>query len=150
MIKKNTKQRFIKVHKDEKKSNSILDRFGFAVSFLCLIHCIALPVLLLLLPSYSILLGSWHGSVHFYLYLIILPVSLAAFLPRVFRDKQWEFLWGPGCAVILLGLTMYLHQLEDLPFDTFIEPSLTSLASFTLIYFHWRNYKLKNHKCPKC
>lgn len=143
-------QKFIRNSVKGVKKNTLLDRFGFFVSFLCLIHCIAVPLLLLFLPSYSILLGTWHESIHFYLYLLILPISLIAFLPRVFKDKQWEFLWGPGCAVILLGLTIYLHEHQHLPNEKFLEPFLTSLASFTLIYFHWRNFKLRNHKCPKC
>ncbi len=150
MSKKNNNHRFVRAKEVVTKPKSILDRFGSLVSFVCLIHCIAIPLLLLFLPGYSLLLGSWHGNMHLYLFFIILPVSLIAFLPRVFRDKQWEFLWGPGCAIILLGLTMLLHDLQHLPYEKFLEPALTSLASFTLIYFHWRNFKLRNHKCPKC
>lgn len=36
------------------------DRFGFAASLLCAIHCAALPVLLALLPSMGI--GIWAGE----------------------------------------------------------------------------------------
>lgn len=132
------------------KNFQLLDKFGLSVSLLCLAHCILVPILLLLLPSYSLLLGSWHGHVHIYLYFIILPLSLIAFIPRAVVDKQWEFLWGPGCAVLVLGMTMYLHSLNQLPFAHIAEPLLTSIASFALIYFHWRNFTLRNHKCPKC
>lgn len=137
-------------HKKHRTGFKLLDRFGFTLSMFCLAHCILVPVLLLLLPSYSIFLGSLHGNIHFYLYFVILPVSLLAFIPRAIIDKQWEFLWGPGCAIILLGMTMYLHDKQQLPLATFSEPFLTSIASLALVYFHWRNFKLRNHKCPKC
>lgn len=146
----NQKPRFVKIDNVDVKSYKVLDRFGFTLSMLCLVHCIAIPVLLLLMPSYAILLGSWHENMHLYLYVFILPVSLIAFFPRIILDKQWEFLWGPGCAIILLGLTIYLHEKQQLPFEKFTEPLLTSVASLALVYFHWRNFKLRNHKCPKC
>ena len=124
------------------------DQLGLGVSSLCLIHCLLLPVLLLLFPASKVWLGDYHGHVHYFLYLVILPVSLLAFLPRAIKDKQWEFLWGPCCGVILLGLTLYLHEHALLPYDSITEPFLTSVGSLCLIYFHWRNFKLRSHKCP--
>jgi hypothetical protein len=66
MTKKNKVPKFIR-HENSPtlKANSLLDRFGFLMSFLCLIHCIAVPLLLFILPSYSMLLGSWHENIHF-------------------------------------------------------------------------------------
>ena len=144
------KHKFVKIKKTNSRLLKLLDRLGFGASFLCLIHCLLVPFLLLALPSYSALLGNWHENMHLYLYCLILPISLLAFLPRVFRDKQWEFLGGPGCAVLLLGFTLYFHDKGYLPAANFTEPFLTSVASLTLIYFHWRNFKLRNHKCPTC
>lgn len=136
--------------KSKKLSLKILDRMGLSLSFLCLIHCMFVPVLLFLLPSYRVLLGSLHADLHYYLYIFILPISLSAFLPRIYLDKQWEFLWGPLSAIILLGMTLYLHENHLLPYEKYLEPALTTIASLTLIYFHYRNFKLRNHKCPKC
>ena len=149
MKSKYNKAKFIH-HQSGHTNFKLLDRFGFTLSMLCLGHCIVVPILLLLLPSYSMLLGSLHGNIHLYLYFVILPVSLIAFIPRAIVDKQWEFLWGPGCAIILLGMTMYLHDKQQLPMEKFSEPFLTSIASLALVYFHWRNFKIRNHKCPKC
>lgn len=136
--------------KISKASLKILDRMGLSLSFLCLVHCLLLPILLIILPSYQVFLGSFHEGLHYYLYLFILPISLFAFFPRVYFDRQWEFLWGPLSSVVLLGMTLYLHENKLLPYEKVTEPSLTCIASLALIYFHFRNFKLKNHKCPKC
>lgn len=136
--------------KKSKSSIRILDRMGLGLSMLCLVHCLLLPVLLLLMPGYRIVLDNFHEGLHYYLYLFILPISLSAFFPRVYFDKQWEFLWGPLSAIVLLGMTLYLHENSLLPYEAVLEPGLTSVASLALVYFHFRNFKLKNHKCPKC
>jgi hypothetical protein len=55
----------------------ILDRFAIVLSSLCLVHCLATPLLLLLLPAAS-LTFAFPDSFHLWMLLTAIPVSLFA------------------------------------------------------------------------
>ena len=55
----------------------ILDRFAIGLSSLCLVHCLATPLMLLLLPAVS--LGfALPDSFHIWMLLTAIPVSILA------------------------------------------------------------------------
>lgn len=53
------------------------DRLGALLSGLCLVHCLLLPMALLVLPGFT-LLGVVHETAHLVLALLLLPVTVAA------------------------------------------------------------------------
>jgi MerC mercury resistance protein len=57
----------------------ILDRFAIGLSSLCLVHCLATPLLLLILPAAS-LTFAFPDSFHLWMLLTAIPVSVLALL----------------------------------------------------------------------
>jgi hypothetical protein len=55
----------------------ILDRFAIGLSSLCLVHCLATPLLLILLPAAS-LSFAFPASFHLWMVLAAIPVSILA------------------------------------------------------------------------
>lgn len=66
------------------------DKFAITLSFLCVIHCVILPFLLVLLPS----LGVWqldNEAFHSWLLIAVLPVSLYALVSGYKKHHQYRF-----------------------------------------------------------
>jgi hypothetical protein len=53
------------------------DKIAISLSTLCVIHCLSLPLLVALLPSFTVL--SLHGEAfHFWMVVAVIPISLFA------------------------------------------------------------------------
>lgn len=53
----------------------MMDKFAIGLSAMCAIHCLAVPVLLVLLPS-AAALGLGNEQFHFWMLVAVLPSSL--------------------------------------------------------------------------
>lgn len=120
------------------------DRLGICLSWLCLIHCVMTPVVLLLLPGLSFIPAVGHSEDHEHFHealLIVLPIlALAAFVPgyRAHRNKK-VFAWGiPGLILISLGVFVFHHGWETVV--------VTIPGSILLI----RAHLLNRHLCSCC
>jgi len=84
---------------------SRLDQLGILLSGLCLMHCIGLPILILLLPAIAFALPS-HGIVHAMLIALVLPVSgFALWRGMAQSGSRWALAWGmAGMLLLALGL----------------------------------------------
>ena len=81
------------------KTTSLLDNAAVALSGLCLLHCLALPMLIAVLPF----LGQF-GAGHFHIQMLIavVPVSIIAFALGFRRHHSRSVVaWG-GVGVLLL------------------------------------------------
>ena len=98
--------------KPSRSSFHLADRFGFAASMLCAIHCAALPVVLALLPSFVI--GVWLGEGFeqaFVLFATLLGLFTMAWGYRRHRAVRALWLLLPGLAVLWVGvLYAPLHE----------------------------------------
>ena len=98
--------------KPSHSSFHLADRFGFAASMLCAIHCAALPVVLALLPSFGI--GVWLGEGFeqaFVLFATLLGLFTMAWGYRRHRAVRALWLLLPGLAVLWVGvLYAPLHE----------------------------------------
>ena len=98
--------------KPSRSSFHLADRFGFAASMLCAIHCAALPVMLALLPSFGI--GVWLGEGFeqaFVLFATLLGLFTMAWGYRRHRAVRALWLLLPGLAVLWVGvLYAPLHE----------------------------------------
>lgn len=78
-------------------TRSILSRSSVFLSSVCLIHCMATPLLVLALPSFSVF---FTDIVEWVLVLAVVPVSLAAFIPTWLKHRDRtllvRFLVGVG------------------------------------------------------
>ena len=98
--------------KPSRSSFHLADRFGFAASMLCAIHCAALPLVLALLPSFGI--GVWLGEGFeqaFVLFATLLGLFTMAWGYRRHRAVRALWLLLPGLAVLWVGvLYAPLHE----------------------------------------
>ncbi len=119
----------------------ILDRCSVVISGVCVIHCLALPPLLILFP----LLG---GTVltdelfHVMLLWIIIPTSVVAIAMarRHHPDSLVLVLVGIGIMVLLVG-AFWAHDHAAAWVDT----ALSIMGSGLLASGHIRNFRLCRH-----
>ncbi len=81
----------------------IADRVGIWLSFLCVIHCLATPVLLIVFPALEAMkIARIHEGFHLALLLILPVVAVIAFIPGYRRHQNREvFYWAlPGLLII--------------------------------------------------
>ncbi|TWI00961.1 MerC mercury resistance protein [Luteimonas cucumeris] len=87
------------------------DRFGFAASFLCALHCALLPVLIALLPALGLNVGGWidldQGFVIFATLLAGTTLTLGYRRHRAFR--AWALLL-PALALVWVATFSPLHH----------------------------------------
>jgi len=120
---------------------SMLDASAVAISALCAIHCLALPLLLVIFP----LLGATvltDESFHEILLWVILPTSLIAIVIALgrHRDRLVYGLVGAGLTVLLIG-ALWAH--DHAPHWVDIAMSVTGGA--ILAAGHIRNFMLCRH-----
>ena len=118
--------------------STVSDRWGQVLSLVCLVHCVATPVVLMLAPALAGLLGGWH------------PVLLAgvvltagwAFVPgyRFHRDKGVLVLGATGVTLLAVG-TLLFHA------SFAAETALTMTGASAMLLAHWRNQK-RSKACP--
>lgn len=113
------------------------DHAGILLSSLCLIHCLAGPIIIALgLTSVSM---SFLSNEKFHLALVLPIVLVAAWsLPRGFKLHQTYF----PIVVALIGIVFLI---SGLIFEE-MESVLTVTASLLLIFAHFSNQKLLKKK----
>lgn len=92
-----------------------LDKLGISASVLCLIHCLALPVLIPLVPTLG-LFG--HDEVHLMLLAPIVALAGFGILPGYLRHRSYAVLFAAMIGVLLcsaaVGAEVFfgLHSLD--------------------------------------
>ena len=123
---------------------SVLDRVSIGVSTLCAIHCALLPIILATVPAFSHLSADNH-EFHIALVALIVPMSVIAGFMGCAKHKDKLVLAGIASGLaILLFAAFFGHDF----LGEFGEKVVTVIASFILVFSHWRNYKLcRTTKC---
>ena len=99
------------------------DRIGIGVSGLCLIHCLALPLLLTFAPFVQ-LISDWHQPFHIGIFILAAPVAFISLRQgyRHHKKKLILLLGGLGCGLIFSNL------LIDLSADTHLHTEELTLS----------------------
>ena len=123
-------------------SNAIvsMDTLGITASTICIIHCLAMPFVITLLP----LLG-WQflegRTAHRVLAAFVLTFALLAVVPGYLKHRRQDIL-----ASMLVGLSCVLYA-TFAPADIMPEPlelPLITIGNIILVATHWRNRKLSS------
>ena len=124
------------------------DQLAISLSLLCTIHCLAVPVLLVALPSLASLQLD-NEAFHIWMIIAVLPISLYALTLGCKKHKRYRVV-AFGCAGLVFLVAAILG--EDL-FGEAGEKSLTVIGSALLIWGHIQNYRLcrehENCDCPE-
>ena len=121
--------------------NKVFDKVGLFFSGLCLVHCLVLPVFLILFPvlkHYSFFQDKYF---HDWMFLFVLIPALLSFGPHFMKTKNLKTILLPVVAIVILFFTNILFHQHGL-FETIV----TSFASMILMYAHYKHLKSK-HCC---
>ena len=122
------------------KTTSLLDNAAVALSGLCLLHCLALPMLIAMLPF----LGQF-GAGHFHIQMLIavVPVSIIAFALGFRRHHSRSVVaWG-GVGVLLL---MVGGTIAHGSYGIVADRLLTICGSLILAAAHYFNNRFSRHR----
>jgi hypothetical protein len=119
----------------------IWDKFGICASTLCLIHCIATPIIILLFPSIDSFLGNTH-IVHEIFAVIVISLVVIAVYPQCRKHGHKDIIAFAviGSALIITAIFMFEENIT-------LHYILTIAGSISLITAHVKNMKLRHNKC---
>lgn len=109
------------------------DRIGIALSGICMVHCLALPIVVAFLPVLTLGLGHSH-LFHALILILVIPTVILA-LRKAHRQALVITLLGSGLLLIIAGLSSgsFWH-------NYFLETILTVAGSIFLVSGHITNY----------
>lgn len=117
---------------------TLTDKTAMGLSLICTIHCIVLPIAMVLLPSVAAL-SMDDARFHQWMLVAVVPTSLFALTMGCRKHKRYRiFLWG-ATGLVTLGLAAYLGHdtLGELG-----EKLLTLVGACIIAFGHLRNHRL--------
>ncbi len=124
----------------QEKLTDVADKSAIFLSILCLVHCLFLPILVLILPAVSAL--GFFADEHFHqlLIFVIIPISFIALLSSYIRFKNWSIIGFIVFGVALITFAAFLgHDLVG----HVGEVVLTVIGSIFIAYGHTKNLSLR-------
>ncbi|WP_281557834.1 MerC domain-containing protein [Thalassomonas sp. RHCl1] len=120
------------------------DKLAISLSMLCVLHCLAFPLILVLLPSIAAL-PLEQESFHLWMVLAVIPTSIYALTLGCKKHKKRSVLFGGLFG--LAGLIAALYLGESLLGET--GEKLLTVAGATLIALaHYKNFQLCHQLSP--
>lgn len=113
------------------------DRVAIALSTICIVHCLVMPVVLALVPVATLTFG---GDAHFHALMLwfVVPTSVLGlgFGYRV-HQRAGLVLLGAVAIAALVAAALYGHGAWDAATETLVNVA----ASVALAAAHWRNFR---------
>lgn len=133
----------MKKAKQKTKFKMTWDGVGMALSGLCIIHCLLLPIFLIGFPVITGFIPISEDLTHKILLLFLLPTALFAVYSgyRMHQQKKPLVLMMIGLTIVLLG-TLFLHDYVE----HYWEPIVVTLGSLIIVRAHFLN----RHHCRRC
>ena len=127
----------------------ITDKTAISLSLLCAIHCLALPLIVALLPSLASL-GLEDEAFHFWMVVAVIPMSVIALTMGCKKHNRYPVLVIGVIGLCVLGAAAFLGE-EHL--NEFGEKGLTLVGATFIAIGHVWNYRLCRQKvncdCPE-
>ncbi len=130
----------------------LADLTGIALSFTCLLHCLALPLVLLLAPALSRWIALPEG-IHAAILLLALPAAAIAMRDgwKLHRRLMPAVIAAIGLSLLALGLSAHEGWIEAADPEA-ADRLLTSVGALTLAAAHLVNWRWRHrgggHKLP--
>lgn len=121
-----------------KNLQAIADKAAISLSFLCTLHCLALPILMLSVPTVTAM-GLAGEEFHRWLLLVVVPTSLVALSMGCKKHNNLKVM-----AAGLVGLTILIAAAvvgHDL-FGELGEKALTVAGALAVAVGHYFNHRL--------
>ena len=86
------------------------DKLSICLSLCCILHCIALPVVIILIRSVS---SFWINdeNVHIVLVLLAIPISLFAMAKSLKKHNNYKCISLAGVGLLLLVAAIFMHDI---------------------------------------
>ena len=121
-----------------------LDALGLTISVVCLVHCLALPIIALLIPAFTLGLDPRvDHTFHWVLLAFAVPVSTLALWRGATRsgNQRWLKLGSIGLAIMLIGVLNLFGVGSEVP--------LTMAGVVMLAIAHAKNFAYSiGHRHP--
>lgn len=118
------------------------DKLGICASGLCLIHCLATPVLLLLFPTFKLAFLE-HHAIHEILAVLVVSSVLIAVYPQCRKHGHKDIIAYALIGVFLiLGAVFLGHDIGEEA-----EHIMTIFGSLFLLFAHYKNIRVRHGKC---
>lgn len=115
----------------------VTDGLAIGLSALCAIHCLALPLVLGLLPS-VIAMPLQTEAFHFWMVMVVLPTSLYALTLGCKRHERYRVMGAGAIGLSCLLLALFLeHSLGEIG-----EKALTLTGAVLISLGHYWNFRL--------
>jgi hypothetical protein len=114
-----------------------LDRIAISLSTICIVHCLATPLLIAILPVAAIAVGS-DGHFHALMLWLVVPTSAVGFsLGYRVHGKLGIVLSGALAVGVLALVAFWGHD----AWDPKVEVAVNVAASIVLALAHWQNFR---------
>jgi hypothetical protein len=121
----------------------MMDIAGVFASTICTVHCLLLPLVVLLLPVLAKPLLQ-HDYVHMALAGFVFTFCLMAFIPGYLKHRDARLLWFGGMGVALVFFATFVAR----QWGEVVEASVITAGNTVIIFCHLLNRKLLAHlKC---
>ncbi len=117
--------------------DKLFDVLGMGLSGLCIIHCIVLPLVVLLYPAANF---TENHLIHDLIFVLIVLAALLAFLPHAIKEKSYKLLVLPVIGVVLMIVSNSIFHHEK----SSINLILSLVGSLCLIVAHYKHFQAKN------
>lgn len=118
------------------------DKAAIFLSAVCAIHCLVLPIILILVPPISGLMSFSDEAFHQWLLFAVMPISVFAVISgfSAHRNKQVAMIGVVGM-LFLIGAVLLGHDL----LGEHAEVVLTVIGSALIAFSHYKNLTLRAH-----
>ncbi len=118
-------------------SSRYFDRIAIALSTVCIVHCLAMPLLVAVLPIAAISLGD-NAHFHTLMLWLVVPTSVVGFGLGFRVHRRSGIVVAGGVAVaILAAVALWGHS----AWNPVAEVAVNVAASLVLASAHWRNFR---------
>jgi uncharacterized membrane protein YoaK (UPF0700 family) len=113
------------------------DRVAIALSTICIVHCLAMPFVIALLPVTALALGG-DGHFHSLMLWFVVPTSVLGLGLGVRVHKRADIVALAAVAIaVLAAAALWGHG----AWDASVEVLVNVTASVLLAAAHWRNFR---------
>lgn len=129
-----------------KQLQAIADKTAISLSFICTLHCLALPFAVVLLPAFAAT-NLEDEAFHLWMVIAVIPTSLLALSMgcKKHRDYRVLLLGITGLSLLILA-ALFGHDLLGESAET----AVTVLGSIIIAAGHLLNHRLCQHSSCEC
>lgn len=120
-----------------KNIQAITDKTAISLSVLCTIHCLALPILIVMLPTLGAL-NLQDEVFHQAMLVFVVPISIYALTMGCKQHDRRSVIWAGSIGLIILVAGAFLgHDLGEI-----VEKTLTVIGAAIIAMAHFFNHRL--------